>query len=66
TGSDEQLIKSRTFLLKGVQVTAATENQLLKGVYDVVVTGEHSYEDENGESQTVYVLEVFDPSKPFQ
>jgi len=67
-GSDgkPQNVTSPKFLLKGVQATAATENQLLKGVYDVVVTGEYSYEDENGDSQSVYVLEVFDPNKPFQ
>lgn len=62
---DEPLKKtSPKFMLKGV--AAATENQLLKGVYDVVVTGEYSYEDDSGENQTVYVLEVFDPNKPFQ
>ena len=64
--SEPQLVKSPTFLLKGVQATAATENQLLNGVYDVVVTGQYSYDDDQGESRTVYVLEVFDPSKPFQ
>jgi hypothetical protein len=65
-GDEPQKLTSPKFMLKGLAASAATENQLLKGVYDVVVTGEYSYEDDAGENQTVYVLEVFDPNKPFQ
>jgi hypothetical protein len=53
-------------MLKGIATSAAAEKQALTGVYDVVVTGEHTYEDADGETRTVWVLEVFNPDQTFR
>lgn len=58
--------ESPKFLLKGIAASAAMEQQVLPGVYDVVVTGEQTYEDADGETRTVWVLEVFNPDQTFR
>lgn len=57
--------KSPTFLLQGANAAAATEGQPITGAFDVVVTGKRNVEDEQGRTQSVFVLEVFDPDRPF-
>jgi hypothetical protein len=64
--SEPQKIESSRFILKGIPVTASTEKQLLTGVYDVVVTGQQEYSEADGQSMQLYVLEVFNPDKPFR
>ena len=58
--------ESPRFILKGIPVTAATEKQQLSGVYDVVVTGQQEYAEGEAEPMQLYVLEVFNPDKPFR
>jgi hypothetical protein len=57
---------SPTFLLKGANASAATPDRPIKGEFDVVVTGKHSYEGAEGTAQTVFVLEVFNPNRKFE
>jgi hypothetical protein len=64
--SRPEKIESSRFILKGIPVSASTEKQLLTGVYDVVVTAQQDYSEPDGEPMQFYVLEVFDPDKPFR
>mgnify|MGYP006908225260 CR=1 FL=1 len=64
-GETEKIGKSPTFLLKGANAAAAVAGQPISGAFDVVVTGKHTDGGDNEESQSVFVLEVFDPDRPF-
>lgn len=58
--------RSQMFVLKGVEASRLQLNQPLLDAFDVVVTGEYSYEDSEGETQTMPIVERFDPDKAFK
>lgn len=58
--------RSQMFVLKGIEASRLQLNQPLLDAFDVVVTGEYSYEDAEGESHTMPIVERFDPDKAFK
>lgn len=59
-------VESPMFILKGSDTTKVAEGQQLQTAHDVVVTGQETYEDTQGATHTVFVVEVFDPDQPFK
>lgn len=67
SSGEPQPVQSSQFILKGIPVSVKSENQLIPGVFDVVVTGQQDYaESEDASPRTLYVLEVFNPDQPFR
>jgi len=66
SGGEPQLVQSPQFILKGIPVSASSEQQLLTGVYDVVVSAQQEYAEPDGEPRNLLVLEVFNPDQPFR